>query len=145
MIDQARSEVGPSSSIGQYLANVSKIYRQPGTPLTFVDIDPPQSFEIEGRHGLRVSWSGIGARKNHVAGYLYIVQSATHFHQFLAITDQSYFASQKAEFDARVRRDREPRQAERARRRALAPPGLTQAHLHLAAEGSAELGYNDGS
>jgi hypothetical protein len=104
VVDQARTDVGGTSSIGDYLKNVSAAYREPGTPLTFVDIDPPEHFKIDGKHGLRAAWSGIGANQNHVAGYLYVVQSATHFHQFLAMTDQSFFQSQKAEFDAIVSR-----------------------------------------
>lgn len=102
VIDQARADVGGASSIGDYLENVSEAYREPGTPLTFVDIAPPEYFKIDGKQGVRAAWSGLGANQNHVAGYLYIVQSATHFHQFLAMTDQSLFQSQKAEFDAIV-------------------------------------------
>lgn len=104
VVDQARADVGSASSIGDYLENVSEAYREPGTPLTFVDIAPPEYFKIDGKQGLRAAWSGLGANQNHVAGYLYIVQSATHFHQFLALTDQSLFQSQKAEFDAIVSR-----------------------------------------
>lgn len=103
IVDEARP-MEPHLTLEQYLERLNKSYRQPGTNLTMKRIDPPAPFEIDGRRGLRVSWKGIGAQNNDVAGYLYVVQSSTHFHQFLTIAVDAYFPGKKAEFDGIVGR-----------------------------------------